>query len=127
MPLRIVAFLVTIIIIFSVIFWDTYDPLLGLIMFAPMMFLGDTGKCILDKNSNQISFVFRETFKIKPTIKAYPISKIKNIGLVGNPYDGFSIGFKINGEWKNAINSCPLTEKKASEILGKLKNWLKCV
>ena len=79
MPLRIVAFLVTIIIIFSVIFWDTYDPLLGLIMFAPMMFLGDTGKCILDKNSNQISFVFRETFKIKPTIKAYPISKIKNI------------------------------------------------
>ena len=105
--------------------------LFGLIVLIPLMFLGDTGRCIITQKDKRVLFVQRETFRLKPIIKSYPFSDIQAIGIVrapaGNENEGYGIGFKINSEWKNAINNFTLSETKAKQILNLINERIKDV
>ncbi len=128
---RIMAALLTIFLISSAYLWNVPYLLIGLIMAIPLMFLGNTGKCIITQKDKQIAFVRRKTLKLKSTIQGYPISEIQDVNIVRAPArsenDGFGIGFKINSEWKNAINNFTLSEKKAKKILKIIKDRIKDV
>jgi hypothetical protein len=105
--------------------------LFGLTMLIPLMFLGDTGRCIITRKDKRILFVQRETFRLKPVVKSYPFSNIQAISIVrapaGNENEGYGIGFKINSEWKNAINNFTLSETKAKQIINLINERIKDV
>lgn len=126
-PRILAAFLIIMISALALI-WKSYGPLFGLSFILPMLFLGNAGKCVLDRKSNQIFFSYRKSLKLKLTVKRYPLSAIKNISPIRAPItsenDGYSIGFKIDGKWVNAINNFTLSEKRATQTIDRVKRWI---
>jgi len=64
-------------------------------------------------------------------IQAYSFSEILVVNIVRTPVssknDGYGIGFKINGEWKNAISNFTLSEENAKKMLDKIEERIKDV
>jgi len=58
-------------------------------------------------------------------IQVYSFSEIIAVNIVRAPVscknDGYGIGFKINGEWKNAINNFTMSEENAKKMLNKIE------
>jgi hypothetical protein len=64
-------------------------------------------------------------------IQTYSFSEILAAKIVRAPVssenDGYGIGFKINDEWKSAINNFTLSEENAKKMLNKIEERIKDV